>query len=117
MKAPREDEQPIVVIIDDDPEIRETLEDLIHSVGLHAEPFASVQELMGRPQQGHPARLVLDVRLPGRSGLESHDDLIKANVHLPVDGNYVFAPEGLPGCNTHAISATHHSEYFSSTPR
>jgi FixJ family two-component response regulator len=84
MKAPRKDDQPIVVVIDDDPEIRETLEDLVQSVGLQAETFASVQGFLDRSHPVRPGCLVLDVRLPGRSGLDFHDDLIKANVHLPV---------------------------------
>jgi FixJ family two-component response regulator len=84
MKVSPKEEQPVVVIIDDDFEIRETLEDLIHSVGLQAETFPSVQEFLNCSRREQPGCLVLDVRLPGRSGLDFHDDLIKANVHLPV---------------------------------
>ena len=84
MKVSNKEERPVVVIIDDDFEIRETLEDLIHSVGLQAETFPSVQEFLGGYRREQPGCLVLDVRLPGRSGLDFHDDLIKANVHLPV---------------------------------
>jgi FixJ family two-component response regulator len=84
MKVSPRENQPVVVIIDDDFEIRETLEDLIHSVGLQAETFSSVQEFLDGSRREQPGCLVLDVRLPGRSGLDFHDDLIKANVHLPV---------------------------------
>jgi len=84
MNVRRKDEQPIVAVIDDDPEIRETLEDLIHSVGLKTETYASVQEFHDRSLNGQPGCLVLDVRLPGQSGLDFLDDLVKASIHLPV---------------------------------
>lgn len=84
MKGAREDDKAVVVVIDDDAEIRETLEDLISSVGLEAETFASVQHFLERRGKRHPGCLVLDVRLPGKSGLDFIDDLVKANVQLPV---------------------------------
>lgn len=84
MKSAREDDKAVVVVIDDDAEIRETLEDLISSVGLEAETFASVQHFLERTGKRHPGCLVLDVRLPGKSGLDFIDDLVKANIHLPV---------------------------------
>lgn len=84
MKASRNDAQPTVIIIDDDRDIREALEGLLRSVGLRVELFASVQEFLDHPRPSGPGCLVLDVRLPGRSGLEFHDSLIAANVHLPV---------------------------------
>lgn len=76
--------QPTIVVIDDDDDIREALAAVLDSVGWHAELFASVSEFL---ESGNPERagcLVLDVRLPGQSGLDFHDDLIKADVHLPV---------------------------------
>lgn len=84
MKVAQEEDRAAVVVIDDDAEIRETLEDLISSVGLEVETFASVQHFLERSGKRHPGCLVLDVRLPGKSGLEFFDDLLKANVHLPV---------------------------------
>lgn len=84
MKGAQEDDKSVVVVIDDDAEIRETLEDLISSVGLEAETFASVQQFLERTGKRHPGCLVLDVRLPGKSGLDFIDDLVKANIHLPV---------------------------------
>jgi FixJ family two-component response regulator len=77
-------EQPTVVVIDDDEEIREGLQGLLGSVGLRVELFASVQEFLGSARPDRPGCLVLDVRLPGRSGLDFHDDLASANVHMPV---------------------------------
>ena len=84
MKASRNDAQPTVIIIDDDRDIREALEGLLRSVGLRVELFGSVQEFLDHPRPSGPGCLVLDVRLPGRSGLEFYDSLIEANVHLPV---------------------------------
>ena len=77
-------EEPTVVVIDDDEEIREGLQGLLGSVGLRVELFASVQEFLGSARPDRPGCLVLDVRLPGRSGLDFHDDLARANVHMPV---------------------------------
>jgi len=64
---------PTVIIVDDDPAIRESLASLLRSVGLQVKALASVPEFVkeGRPQG--PACLVLDVRLPGRSGLSSEN--------------------------------------------
>src|SRR5229473_6146612 len=76
--------RPIVVVIDDDQEIRAALQSLLRSVGLRVELFGSVQEFLANARPDPPACLVLDVRLPGRSGLDFHEDLVKANLHLPV---------------------------------
>jgi FixJ family two-component response regulator len=84
LKASRNETQPTVIIIDDDRDIREALEGLLRSVGLRVELFASVQEFLDHGRPNGPGCLVLDVRLPGRSGLEFHDSLIEANVHVPV---------------------------------
>lgn len=84
MPAPRSDAQPTVIIIDDDRDIRDALEGLLRSVGLRVELFASVQEFLDGARPSGPGCLVLDVRLPGRSGLDFYDSLIEANVHLPV---------------------------------
>jgi two-component system, OmpR family, response regulator len=76
--------RPTVVVIDDDRDVRESLEGLLRSVGLRVELFASVPEFLSSNRPNLPGCLVLDVRLPGRSGLDFHDDLVKAKVHLPV---------------------------------
>src|SRR6266436_9262517 len=73
-----------VAVIDDDLDIREALRGLLRSVGLHVELFASVQEFLGTPRPNLPGCLILDVRLPGRSGLDLQDEMAKANMHLPV---------------------------------
>jgi FixJ family two-component response regulator len=82
--VPRQEAQPTVVVIDDELEVRNALDRLLRSVNLRVELFASVQEFLDSADPTGPGCLILDVRLPGRSGLEFHDDLIKANVHLPV---------------------------------
>src|SRR5260370_34693634 len=76
--------EPTVVVIDDDEEIREGLQGLLGSVGLGVELFASVQEFLGSARPDRPGCLVLDVRLPGRSGLDFNDDLARSNGHMPV---------------------------------
>jgi FixJ family two-component response regulator len=78
------DETPSVLIIDDDPEFRDSVARLLSTVGLHTREFASVADfLKGDPSDG-PACLVLDVRMPGRSGLELQRDLTAANRQVPI---------------------------------
>jgi FixJ family two-component response regulator len=76
--------QPTVAVIDDDPEVREALQGLLQSVGLRVQAFGAVQEFLAEAEPGRFGCLVLDVRLPGRSGLDFFDDLTKANIQLPV---------------------------------
>lgn len=73
-----------VAVIDDDPDIREALRGLLRSVGLRVELFGSVQEFLAAARLDRPGCLVLDVRLPGRSGLDLQEELAKADIHLPV---------------------------------
>jgi FixJ family two-component response regulator len=84
LKAPRSDLEPTVVVIDDDRDIREALEGLMRSVGLRVEVFASPEEFLDRAPQISVGCFVFDVRLPGRSGLDFHDDLVRAHVQRPV---------------------------------
>ncbi|MBK3773709.1 response regulator transcription factor [Azospirillum sp. YIM DDC1] len=77
-------ETPFVAIIDDDPSIRESLVSLLRSVGLTALPFASAQDFLQHRWPDAPGCLVLDVRLPGQSGLEFQRELTGAGIHLPV---------------------------------
>jgi FixJ family two-component response regulator len=75
---------PTVAVVDDDPGVREALKDLLTSIGLHVELFGSAQGFLGQISPERMQCLVLDVRLPGKSGLELHEDLIKANIAVPV---------------------------------
>lgn len=74
----------IVFVVDDDPSIREALQGLIRSVGLRVQTFGSAQEFLESQRPDAPACLVLDVRLPGLSGLDLQRDLAKAGVQLPI---------------------------------
>jgi FixJ family two-component response regulator/DNA-binding winged helix-turn-helix (wHTH) protein len=82
--APDDKAQPVVVVIDDDPDIRDALRGLLRAVGLRVESFASVQEFLDNASPDLPGCLVLDVRLPGLSGLEFQEELAKANLRLPI---------------------------------
>jgi FixJ family two-component response regulator len=73
-----------VIVIDDDPAIRESIGSLLRSVGLQAKLLASVDEFLEVGRPAGPACVVLDVRLPGRSGLDFQRELATANIHLPI---------------------------------
>jgi FixJ family two-component response regulator len=72
------------VVIDDDPEFRASLGRLLRSVGLNPQLFASIADYLGFEPPDCPICLVLDVRLPGRSGLDFQRDLAAAHVELPI---------------------------------
>jgi RNA polymerase sigma factor (sigma-70 family) len=78
------DANPRVLIIDDDPEFRDSVGRLLRSVGLHTQQFSSVSEFLKADPSDGPTCLVLDVRMPGRSGLELQRDLAAANKQLPI---------------------------------
>ena len=73
-----------VFVIDDDESIRESLQSLLRSVGLSVETFASAQAFLQSERPDVPACLILDVRMPGLSGLDLQRDLAEANIHLPI---------------------------------
>jgi FixJ family two-component response regulator len=77
-------EQPTVVVIDDDPATRESLGRLLRSVDLKAQLWTSVDEFLASGRPNGPACLVLDVRLPGRSGLDYQRELTAAETRIPV---------------------------------
>ena len=74
----------IVFVIDDDPSIREAIKSLIRSVGMRVEAFASAQEFLAGSRPDAPACLVLDVRMPGLSGLDLQRELSEAGIHIPI---------------------------------
>ncbi len=74
----------IVFVVDDDPSVREALHGLIQSVGLCTKTFGSAQEFLSSKLPDAPACLVLDIRLPGLSGLDLQRELVKAGVKLPI---------------------------------
>jgi FixJ family two-component response regulator len=75
---------PIVYVVDDDTSIREALSSLIESAGLRVQTFASAQEFLQLKRPNTPACLVLDVRLPGLSGLELQRKLSPARTRIPI---------------------------------
>ncbi|MDX2263410.1 MAG: response regulator transcription factor [Hyphomicrobiales bacterium] len=77
-------DQSIVFIIDDDPFVRASIESLLRSVGYTVRPFASTQEFMLNERLDAPSCLVLDVRLPGRSGLEFQRELNESDIRRPI---------------------------------
>jgi FixJ family two-component response regulator len=76
--------KPTVVIVDDDAAIREALESLLLSIGLEVKALASVPEFLKAGRPNGPTCLVLDVRLPGGSGLDFQRELLDANIHVPI---------------------------------
>jgi FixJ family two-component response regulator len=78
------EDRPAVFVIDDDPSIRRSLDTLLRSVGLDVHLFSSAQEFMHAKRPETPGCLVLDIRLPGMSGLAFQQELAKAGVALPI---------------------------------
>ena len=74
----------IVFVVDDDVSVREALEGLIRSAGLRVETFASAQEFLARQRADLPSCLVLDVRLPGLSGLDLQKRMAEVNLEIPI---------------------------------
>jgi FixJ family two-component response regulator len=77
-------EQPIVFVIDDDDSVRRSLDRLLRSVDLEVETFASAQDFLRKPLPERPSCVVLDLRLPGPSGLELQESLLRAGHDLPI---------------------------------
>jgi FixJ family two-component response regulator len=75
---------PPVLVIDDDPALRESVGRLLRTVGLDARLFASVPDFLKSDRPNVPTCLVLDIRLPGRSGLDFQRELAVANIQIPI---------------------------------
>jgi len=80
----RAEPEPIVFVIDDDISVREGLSGLFRSVGLQVKSFASASEFLHSKLPDGPSCMVLDVRLPGLSGLDFQAELAKANIQIPI---------------------------------
>lgn len=78
------DPRPLVFVIDDDDSVRRALERLLRSDGLDVESFGSPKQFLARPVPDRPACVLLDLRLPGASGLEVQDNLARARHNIPV---------------------------------
>jgi len=75
---------PLVFVVDDDPSIRDALDNLIRSVGFRVQAYSSAQEFLRSELPEVPRCLVLDVRLPGLSGLELQRELAAADIQIPI---------------------------------
>lgn len=76
--------EPMIYIVDDDSSVRESLQDLLASVGLASRAFGSAREFMDANLPDVPACLVLDVRMPGLSGLDFQQEMARLNIRVPV---------------------------------
>jgi FixJ family two-component response regulator len=75
---------PTVFVVDDDADVRESLQELMESVGLHSRSFGTAQEFLGVGHGDGPSCLILDVRLPGISGLDLQHELKRARISIPI---------------------------------
>ena len=80
----RAEEQPVVLVIDDDAGVREALSSLFRSVGLLVKTYAAASEFLKSKLPEGPSCMVLDVRLPGLSGLDFQAELAKAEIRIPI---------------------------------
>ena len=78
------DPDPIVFVVDDDLSVRRSTERLIRSAGLKVQTFTSAKEFLKHPRIEGPACLVLDVRMPGLSGMDLQRELTQAGIHIPI---------------------------------
>ncbi len=83
-RQPATAEAPIVFVVDDDESVREALRSLFRSVSLKVETFGSAADFLRSELPDVASCLVLDVRLPGVSGLDFQAELAKANIHIPI---------------------------------
>ena len=75
---------PTVFVVDDDADVRESLQELLESVGLHAVSFRTAQEFLSVARSDSPSCLILDVRLPGISGLDLQHELKRRRISTPI---------------------------------
>src|SRR5580692_4671677 len=75
---------PTVFVVDDDADVRESLEELLESVGLHSQSFGTAQEFLAVGHGDGPSCLILDVRLPGISGLDLQHELKRGRISIPI---------------------------------
>jgi FixJ family two-component response regulator len=76
--------QPTVFIVDDDPSVRDSLQFLLESVALEVRTFASAQDFLDGADPEAPGCVLLDVRMPGMSGLDLQNELVNADISLPI---------------------------------
>jgi FixJ family two-component response regulator len=76
--------EPIVFLVDDDELFRRSTERLIRTAGLNVQPFTSARDFLKSPRPEGPACLVLDVRMPGLSGIELQQELVRLSLQIPI---------------------------------
>jgi DNA-binding NtrC family response regulator len=76
--------RPLVCVVDDDSLVRESVADLLREEGFHVNTFESAEGFLGRPRQEPPACLIVDLVLPGMSGLDLHEELVRTGIDAPV---------------------------------
>src|SRR5215469_22357 len=110
MQKPETPAAPAVFVIDDDASVRGAIGSLIRSVGLRTEVFASVSEFLAHKHSSTTSCLILDVRLPGVSGLEFQSELAKANAEIPIifirPWRYTHDSEGNEGWSCRVFDQT-----------
>ena len=74
----------VVFVVDDDPSVRRAIQRLVESVGVQVQQFGSAREFLRSKRPDAPSCLVLDIRLPGISGLDFQRELAEANIHIPI---------------------------------
>lgn len=79
-----DDEKPLVLVVDDDADVRDSISDMFASVGIEAIGFGSTAEFLQARAPDRPSCLVLDLRLPGSSGLELQAQLAAAGIRIPI---------------------------------
>jgi FixJ family two-component response regulator len=84
MEAAKMEPEPTVFVVDDDKAVRRFLRGLIASVGLKVETYASAQEFLDACEPSRPGCLLLDIRMPGMSGLELQKELESRNIRIPI---------------------------------
>jgi len=75
---------PAIFVVDDDASVRDAISNLLESVGLRGETFASADEFLSAPRPEAPSCLILDVKLPGRNGLEVQEELESIGIRIPI---------------------------------
>jgi FixJ family two-component response regulator len=75
---------PAIFVVDDDASVRDAISNLLESVGLRGETFASADEFLNAPRPEAPSCLILDVKLPGRNGLEVQEELEAIGIRIPI---------------------------------
>src|SRR6266446_6304617 len=103
--------EPIVFVVDEDLSVRRSTERLIRWIGLEVQTFTSAREFLKNPRPARPACLVLDVRLPGLSGMDLQHELTQSGIHIPIIFVTAHVDIPMPVCPMTAVAT-----YFPTPP-